>query len=179
MTTANITVDAAFEEMPATLAVQDIYVSGNTHRLERKTPAEIYDLRVSQPMTAVNAPWYYALNGANRLEVYPTPTSAVTLVAVHVPKPTEMSSDSHDPSDTTYGGIPVEFHPALEEYAKWKMADYDDDSTSQNGLVYQAEYLRLVRDARRAIKQRGGRTLGRAVVGRKPRVPSTPSTDIW
>jgi hypothetical protein len=97
----------------------------------------------------------------------------------YVPKPTEMSSASHDPSSDTYGGIPVEYHAALIEYAKWKMADYDDDGSSQMGLVYQQEYERLVRKCLKRKRRKGGRSLGRAVVGRQPVRASSPSQDIW
>jgi hypothetical protein len=85
---------------------------------------------------------------------------------------------TNDPSSATYGGIPVEYHPALEEYAKWKMADYDDDSSSQNGLLYQAEYMRLVRDAKRNIRQRGGRSMGRVTLGRRAVLQTNRSQDI-
>jgi hypothetical protein len=120
----------------------------------------------------------YALNGADLLMLFPTPVSADVLTVYYVPLPTEMSASGNDPTSATYGGIPVEYHPALEEYAKWKMADYDDDSSSSMGAAYQAEYLRLVRDARKHLRQLGGRTLGRAVVGRSPMRRSSPSQDI-
>jgi hypothetical protein len=111
------------------------------------------------------------------MEVYPTAAAAVTLVVLYVPKPTEMTT-TNDPSTATYGGIPVEYHPALEEYAKWKMADYDDDSSSQNGLLYQQEYMRLVRDAKRHMRERGGRTLGHVSLGRRSLAITSRSQDI-
>jgi hypothetical protein len=45
--------------------------------------------------------------------------------------------------------------------------------------VYQAEYERLVRKYRKAMRGKGGRSLGRAVVGRRPLLPSVPSQDVW
>jgi hypothetical protein len=160
-----------------TLAIQD-FAGASTTRLERTSPAEILDRRRASSSTGTGAVNYlYALNGADLLMLYPTPGSADVLTIYYVPKPTEMTG-SNDPSNATYGGIPVEYHPALEEYAKWKMADYDDDSSSSMGMSYQAEYMRLVRDAKRNIRQRGGRTLGRVNVGRRPFVPSNRSQDI-
>lgn len=178
VTSTTLSVDAAFEDVPTTLAILDLYPTNGSWRIERTTPAEIYGFRMASAATSASAPFYYALNGGNRLEFYPTPSSAVSLTLIHVPKPTELSSANDDPSSASLGGIPQEYHPALEEYAKWKMADYDDDSSSQMGQVYQAEYMRLVRDARKHLKRRGGRSLPRAVVGRRPVVPSTPSTDL-
>jgi hypothetical protein len=59
------------------------------------------------------------------------------------------------------------------------MADYDDDGSSQMGLLYQQQYERLVRKCLKRKRLKGGRSLGRAVVGRRPVMPSSPSQDVW
>jgi hypothetical protein len=67
----------------------------------------------------------------------------------------------------------------LIEYAKWKMADYDDDGSSQMGMVYQQQYERLVRKCRDRKRKKGGRSMGRAVVGVRRVQASSPSQDVW
>jgi hypothetical protein len=160
------------------LAIEDIQITGSDSQIwqpQRTTPAEIMRMRRASS-SATGPARFYALNGNDLLMFYPSLAVGDVILMYYVPKPTEMSS--HDPSSETYGGIPVEYHPALIEYAKWKMADYDDDGSSQQGLVYQANYERLVRKALKRKRLKGGRALGRAVVGRQPARPSVPSQDL-
>jgi hypothetical protein len=165
----------------AVLAIDDIQVAGTDGQIwlpTRTTPAEILRMRraTSGPTGTAR---YYALNGHDLLMWFPALAVGDVVTMYYVPKPTEMSSAAHDPSSDTYGGIPVEYHPALIEYAKWKMADYDDDGSSQMGAVYQMNYERLVRKCLQRKRRKGGRSLGRAVVGRRPLSPSSPSQDVW
>jgi hypothetical protein len=163
------------------LVLLDIQITGTNGYYslpERTTPAEILRMRRASPVVTGTAR-YYALNGNDLMMFYPSLQVGDVVMIYYVPKPTEMSSGSHDPALETYGGIPVEYHPALIEYAKWKMADYDDDGSSQMGAVYQMNYERLVRKALKRKRLKGGRALGRAVVGRQPVRLSSPSQDIW
>jgi hypothetical protein len=121
---------------------------------------------------------YYAHDGS-LWSFYPALVAGDIVTVYYIPRPTEMSSGSHDPATETYGNIPVEYHPALLEYAAWKMADYDDDGSSQQGLIYQQNYERLVRQALKTQRGKAGRTLGRAVLGRRPVARTSPSQDIW
>ncbi len=50
----------------------------------------------------------------NLLLVEPTPTDASTLTLWVVPVPTSMTLGTHDPSSATYGGVPAEYHRAIE-----------------------------------------------------------------
>jgi hypothetical protein len=163
------------------LALLDIQITGTNSQIElpqRTTPAEILRMRRSGSNPTGTSRWY-ALNGNDMMMFYPSLAVGDIVTIYYVPKPTEMSSGSHDPSNETYGGIPVEYHPALIEYGKWKMADYDDDGSSQMGLLYQQQYERLVRKCLKRKRLKGGRSLGRAVVGRRPVMPSSPSQDVW
>jgi hypothetical protein len=172
-----LTADVYDYDLPTTvLAILDLDVTGGSGRypLERTSPAEILRMRRADSSGVSR---YYALNGATLLMLWPTPAAADTVTVYYVPRPTEMSSAGHDPSADTYGAIPVEYHPALEEYAKWKMADYDDDQSSQMGAVYQGNYERLVRQALKSIRGKGGRSMGRAVIGRRGSLRSSPSQD--
>jgi hypothetical protein len=47
------------------------------------------------------------------------------------------------------------------------------------GLAYQRQYLLLVKDAQRAMRRKGGRTLGQARVGRKQPYRYSNSQDLW
>jgi hypothetical protein len=72
-----------------------------------------------------------------------------------------MTADDQTPSDSTYGGIPEEFHyTAILNYMLWNGADYGDDITSQSGeryrLLYEGEDGRggNLRDIHRMINRR-------------------------
>jgi hypothetical protein len=148
------------------MALLEIQISGADGYClpERVTPAQILEMRRATTVTGTAR--YFALQGNDLMMFYPALAIGDVVTIYYVPRPTEMTSGSHDPATETYGGIPVEYHPALIEYAKWKMADYDDDGSSQQGTVYQANYERLVRKAVKRLRLKGGRGLGRAVVGR-------------
>ena len=76
-----------------------------------------------QSTNVQNAGWRRALCfEGNLLTVNPTPDTGESLRFWAVLKPTPMSSDSHDPANPTYGGIP-EPHRALEYYALWQLAE--------------------------------------------------------
>jgi hypothetical protein len=171
-------------EIPSSmLALLDLEVVGSdgSSRLpERTTPAEILRMRRAADSTGSSGTArFFALQGNNLLMFYPALASGDTIKTYYVPRPLEMDDDAHDPSSDSYGGIPVEYHPALIQYALWKMADYDDDGSSQMGVLYQQQYEKLVRDAKRWLRGKGGRSMGRAVVGRRPVLPVTPSQDVW
>jgi hypothetical protein len=99
----------------------------------------------------------------------------MTLTVYYVPRPTPMSSDSHDPSNATYGGIPKEHHKALEFYALWQGADYDDDSTSQQGDRYFGQYQMWLGKMKKNQKFKGGNRMPKATLGRKVTLASDPS----
>jgi hypothetical protein len=163
------------------LAITNILVTGSDSQVwlpERTNASEILRMRRAGSAVSGTARWY-ALQGNDLMMFYPSLAVGDVVTIYYVPKPTEMSSGSHDPSNETYGGIPVEYHPALIEYAKWKMADYDDDGSSQMGMVYQQQYERMVRKALKRMRNKGGRALGRAVVGVRRVQASHPSQDIW
>jgi hypothetical protein len=82
----------------------------------------------------------YALIGYNQIRLGWSPSAGDVLTAWYTPKPTPMSNDSHDPAVLTYGGIPVQFHPALVNYMAWKAADASKDDGSQRGERYRISY---------------------------------------
>lgn len=163
----------------AVLGIKHAYVDGTTdHMLTQVGSGELLEMRVrGSSVSSTDGPWYYALEGNDLFRVYPTPSSAGTINITYIPKPTEMSSDSHDPSNATYGGIPTEFHPALLAYMYWRAASADDDSSSGQGERYREQYEREVAKVRKYVNRKGGVRLPRARVGRRRRVPSDNSAD--
>lgn len=124
------------------LALLKVYTTsnGSMYQLQRVSVDELVDLRVGASSAQSSPVFRYALAGASTLMMYPTPASADTVNTIHVPLPTAMSSSSHDPSNITYGGIPVQWHYGIELYALWKMADSIDDQSSSQGERYRTLY---------------------------------------
>lgn len=123
------------------LAIEDIYlVSGGANfRVRRLATTDLINLRLFQVNSAPIQ--MYALGGANLLMVYPAPLQADTINIYYVPRPTAMSAGTDDPSSTSLGGIPSEFHYGIELYMQWKAGDAFDDSSSGNGETYRRYYL--------------------------------------
>ena len=141
--------------------------------LERVTEGEIDEYR--RASASATSTTRYALTGSNLLMVWPEPASADTLAVYFVPRPTPMSDDSHDPSNATYGGIPSEFHKTLEFYALWQGADYDDDSSSNQGDRYFGQYQVWLGKMKKAQKMKGGQRMPRARTGRVSYRSSDPA----
>lgn len=99
---------------------------------------------------------YIAIEG-NLMVVSPTPESNETLRFFHVPRPTEMTQDSHDPSAETYGGIPTEHHRAIEAYMTWRASEFDEKTLPMSPKDYfdlfRAECA-LVRQRKRGMRGR-------------------------
>jgi hypothetical protein len=141
------------------LAMRDIWredAQGAIDPVLRLSEQEILDLHRSA--TSSNASYTrYAVSGANLLLIWPKPSAVYTLNLLYVPRPTVMSSASHDPSSLTFGRIPTEFHKAIEYYALWQGGEYDESKSSQGGERYRAlfeNYLASV--IRPAMRRKGG-----------------------
>lgn len=129
---------------------------------ERVPPQEIEHMRAANTVISLAAypAAKYAVAGSNLLMVWPTPTSADTITAYYVPRPTVMSSDAHDPSTTTYGGIPAEFHKAIVQYACWQGWDYNNNPAQ--ATRYQQLYELEIKRIRKYVAKHGG-PRGRAI----------------
>jgi hypothetical protein len=166
----------------AVLVVNDIYIVGDSSRTYtpiKTSPQQIIDWRRAGPVSGSTAITHYAMQGTDLFMWYPSLAAGTIVTVYYVPRPTEMSVTGHDPSNETFGGIPSEFHPALEMYASWQMADIDDDATSQQGLLYQRQYAMLVKEAQRATRHKSGRSLGPAIVGRRQPFRYSRSQDLY
>lgn len=164
--TTNLTANEWTYDLPSdVLALHRVVTSDDT-------PTHIVSLeeileRRRAGNTASTAELRLAVEGSNLFAVWPTPTAASTLTLFYVQRPTEMSSDSHDPSNSTYGGIPAEYHYAIELWALAQASDHEHEGRTQQGVSYLAqfdEYLKRV--VRPAVNRMGG-PLPRARVGRR------------
>ncbi len=169
---------------PVMLAFDDMWIAaaqspGWTPMLY---PVDSYDIRAMRNTSSVIASpsTYYAFEG-NVIMLYPTPTTGDVLHIVYVPRPTPMTATGNDPSIAPYGEIPSEFHPLIEAYAKWKMADYADDASSQLGQSYMQEYEQGLDRMKGLLAKKGGIRTGYAKVGNRRRLVSRfapPGVDI-
>lgn len=135
------------------------------------------------------APIGYALEGANLILLSSAARSGDELHGLYVPRPTTMSDAAHDPSNTTYGGIPTEFHETLVQYPLWKAAIWDDDvssaGASRRGAIsmggqYQGAWEEGIAKAKvRLNKKAGVRWSPARPGGRRKRsfIPTTPGVD--
>ena len=145
------------------LAIREMVVTsaGDDYNLVQVTPHEIRRWR--RGLSGTGSPVYrYAVEGANLLMVYPTPSSADVLTVYYVPRPATLASGSDVPSE-----IPAEFHKAVELYALGEAADADDDSSSAQGQRYRDGYALEVAKARRSKLTRGGSRLPVASLARR------------
>lgn len=119
----------------------------------------------------------YTLQGSDLLLVYPSPGSGESIKGQYVPKPTAMSATGNDPSTDTYGGIPVEYHDAIELYVLWHGARADDHQASARGQQYFARYYQRIAEMRRELLAKRGNRLPIARVGRRQRSRRYVSND--
>lgn len=143
--TSTLTAGRGDYELPTADLLQirhvEVLATGDTQPrgLKRLDPEDLLALRrTNQDNTSPSR--RYAVDGGNLLRLYPIPSSADTMTITFVPRPTAMSAGTHDPSVSTYGGIPTEFHKAIEYYCLWQGADMDDDSSSAQGERYRVLY---------------------------------------
>ncbi|MCR4340858.1 MAG: hypothetical protein NUW01_13340 [Gemmatimonadaceae bacterium] len=161
------------------LLITDLYVTAGSvdYPLEKTSLADIIRLRQASASSAGPAR-YYAQVGSNKLAFYPTPAAADTMTVYYVPVPTAMSTSSHDPSDATYGGIPVDYHDLIARYAMARLASFDDDASSAQGSRYWEEFNSGLAQMRRELNRHGGRRLPRARLSNRRIFPSDPSIVI-
>ncbi len=101
----------------------------------------------------------------NLLITYPAPSSGDTIRYFYVPRPTTMTLDANDPSAATYGGIPTEYHKAIEYYMLWQAAEYDDKKAPMTPQDYYTAFETLCKEYRQHHRGRSQRGLLPARVG--------------
>jgi hypothetical protein len=99
------------------------------------------------------------------LVVWPTPSLADVIRFVYVPRPTATSSDTHDSSNTTYGGIPTEYDRALEYYGLWQASEYDEKKLAEGPKDYAQQFHDECQKVKERMRRRQGRRLRPARIG--------------
>lgn len=158
------------------LEIVDLYIVSSASSIPNvavdrvSVPDLIEKRRISLPTGSPSQ--FYALGGANLLMFWPLPASTDVIELYYIPVPTDLSSDTHDPSTTTYGGIPKQLHKAIEFWACAEAADEDDDQSSAQGERYRQLYMAELTRYHKFLRKRGGIRNQRAVVNdtrRRPR----------
>jgi len=162
------------------LIIKDVSVTsvGQSYVFDHVSPDEIIQRRVSTNI-AGGPTRKYALNGADVLMLWPAPSTGDSLTFYYVPRPTALVNATDDPSAAALGGIPSEWHKAIQWYALWQGGDYMDDDSSQQGERYHTYYEAWLKRIKKERSYKGGRRLGAITPGRRKRpfVPHNPSTD--
>lgn len=146
------------------LAVEERSITGATYGYNVVSLGDIYEMRLRDAAAPVDQIIALAVEGDLML-VYPTPTATQTIRYVYVAKPTAMTSDSHDPSTSTYGGIPTEYHDCIETYMLREAAKYDGKTTSPTWAEYDSDYDKKCAYARKETRKKAKRGLLAARVG--------------
>jgi hypothetical protein len=115
---------------------------------------------------AISSPARYIAAEGSLLFIYPTPQDSGEIIRFYyVPRPSLMTGDSDDPSNATFGGIPQEFHRAIEYYMLWQGAEYDDKASPLKPTDLMALFEKECRDVRRDHRKKLGRGLAPSRVG--------------
>lgn len=163
-------------DLPSTILALKTVFTTDGGEWSRVTASEMIALQ--RGGATADTPSAYAIEGSNLFMVWPTPSTSGEVDVLYVPKPTEMSSGSHDPSNSTYGGVPVEFHHAIVLWACAQAADKEDDQSSGVGQKYMQEFEVAVSRAAAAVNRMGGRPAPATLARRRQRfVSHDPSAD--
>lgn len=146
--------------------------------LRETSPEEIIAYRRYQGINGDPSARLFALQGSNVLMLFPPPASSDDILHIfYVPRPTALAASGESPAATANGGIPEEFHPVLENYVKWKAAEYANNGPSQLGQMWKAEWEAGLVGVRISNAKRGGLNTQRVRVGAPARWPSSPGVD--
>lgn len=146
--------------------------------LRETSPEEIVGYRRYMGVTGDPSARLFALQGSNVLMLYPPPASSSDILHIYyVPRPTALAASAESPAATANGGIPEEFHPILENYVKWKAAEYANNGPSQLGQMWKAEWEAGLVQVRVSNTRKGGLNTQRVRVGAPARWPTSPGVD--
>lgn len=150
------------------LAVDDRTIQANTFPIQLVSIADIYEAR--RGSASSDYVMKIAFEG-DLFMVWPTPSTAVTIRYVYVPKPSLMTADANDPSVSTYGGVPTWAHPAILSYMLWRGARYDEKRAPHTPNDYYGFYQEELKKVRR----RSARIGQRSPLGMSAGYPDRPS----
>ncbi len=181
---ANVTLTSGTDEYDLASTILKIRyayldpVTGSNRLMERKSPFEIIDMRI-RTSNNTGGPYCYAVQGDNRLMLYPTPAAADVMRLWYVPKPSaSMNGPNDDPSSNSLGGIPTQYHDLIVDYALWRGADHEDDADSQGGERYAQRYALGIKEVLRNLQRKGGVRQPQAIRARS-RTRGLSSSDVY
>ena len=146
--------------------------------LRETSPDEIVAYRRYQGVSGDPSARLFALQGSNVLMLFPPPGDSTDVLHIYyVPRPAAMSTTADTPAATANGGVSEEFHPILENYVKWKAAEYANNGPSQLGQMWKAEWEAGLVQVRVANTRKGGLNTQRVRIGAPARWPASPGVD--
>lgn len=162
---------------------------GQTYRLKDLDMNELDAYLISNPSAGPAS--YYAIRGSF-MRIAPAPSSAETLRFFYVPKPAEITADgttaadSTDLANVTYGGIPEEYHDAVEAFVTWKAAAYDDKGGGffrghafAPGSAYMDLYQGRIKEIRKELRGKGSRGMHAGRLGYPDRGMAGRRNDVY
>lgn len=170
MTLSSGTVDYRLDTL--ILRMLDLHVTGaGNRRFEPVTFQELLDRRNNNSNTGNVT--YYATQG-DMLLIHPNPSSTTNVRIYYIPRPTAMAADANDPSTSTYGGIPTEYHKAIEAYMMWQAAELQGDFSGAQEAVYERRLQRVSM----AVNNKRGKYPRAKLANKRSYIPSDPSVDL-
>lgn len=106
--------------------------------------------------------------------VWPAPQTVDTIRFLYVPRPSATAQDTDSASDDTHGGIPSEYHRALEYYMLWQGAEYDATGAPMTPKDYHDAFYAECARIKKRLRARRHRGLTPAVVGYPGRQSQSP-----
>lgn len=163
--------------LPSTVLALKHVVDGNSNLAEIVTFPDLLELRRADNTDGSSVPLRVAMLGSNLFALWPTPADGDSLEVYYVPKPTEMSQSTHDPSDPVYGGVPTEYHKAIELWALSQGSDHEHEQRTQNGIKYEQQFELYLGRVKGAINRMpGGKGVAR--VGRRRQFRAANDVDV-
>lgn len=160
--------------------IRDLTVDGSLVKAQFVPRETILDLRrYANSGVAGGDVYSYNIEG-NLLMIYPTPTTSGTMTIYHIPQATLSDFAGTENLVTDLHCIPVgPIAEALEYYACWQVAEYDDKSLATNAVQYKQWWLEAKTNVLKAVRKRGHRTPAQARVGYPSRAGYPRRNDVF
>lgn len=127
------------------------------YRMEKVALEDLLAMRLNGGDVAANPPRYYAFQASDLMCFYPEPSDTDVCVVYYVPRATALSLSTAEPSD-----VPAEWQHLIEFYALFRAADYDDDTSSDQGQRYYKMFADGIKEMRRDLNFKGRHRLNRS-----------------
>ena len=141
--------------------------AGSPVNYRRTTPENVIRLRTDVSASTASGVRFFAIAGApmqGQLMFYPNPGAADIVHTYYVAKPTALSASSDIPT-----AVPIQWHKAIELYACWQAADYDDDKSTNIGQTYRQAYMEYVGAIQQQLDFEGSIRFDQPIIGPRRR----------